>query len=254
MKIVCPYCPSSAGPPTIEVSEANQTVICGTCLRRYTTATRQLRGINSRRLQSGRYAYKLRTLEPSGAQRLRRLEAQEGLRLIAGTTITMVWRGARLVGIADQNSGTWFWIDPANAVHPHPKLERYLRWSGYMVIALLALQLTRFFPEAGETIRKAPLTVLVGAALVTLLIAMPSLLWTVQTYFGPEGGRKRLLPGLQTELDDAVVEPLPEQISVAPAPDSGAELQPTPPPTPVPAPLPSIPAPPDDDEPERPVF
>lgn len=224
MRIVCPYCPASDdGPATIEIAEINETVVCPRCLRRYTTATRKLVAIDSRRIANGRYAYLLTTEEPGGGRRLRHLEAQEGLRLIAGTEITMVWRGSRLAGISDQSSGTWFAINPNIGAHPHPRLERFLRLCGWLVVALVAVQLVRFVPAVANSVGKAPLLAALVVAALLIVIFLPTLLWTAQTYFGPEGPRrKRILPELNTDLDDDVPAPAPTQppIQAEPAPSA----------------------------------
>lgn len=245
MQILCPHCPPSPDDPAlIAISDTSETVICDRCSRRYVTTTFRLMAISSKRRGEGRYRYALRTEEPSGAQRLRKFEAQGGIRLIPGTTVTLVRRGARLIGIADQNSNTWFWLDPNSNVAPHPKLDRYLRMTGWLIVALAALQMTRFYPEVAHVIETNPSGFLLAVLLTALIASLPALLWALQTHFGPSGGRRKTLPELAVGLDEdpaAAVAPAAAPIAVTPAPDRPPAAAPpagatasTPPPGPEP--------------------
>lgn len=166
MRIVCTYCPQ--GP--IEITAEQAHAECPGCGRSFRLLTRRVRQGSWTTLPTSQYRYRLVTEEPAGGERGRAVIGQGGLPLEAGSLVTLVYRGPRLVGVADQKRGGWHPVDP-----PRPVSEDRAAFARYLAGALgviVALESVRFaFALAG-----APVSALAGAAIVAALLAAAPLI------------------------------------------------------------------------------
>jgi hypothetical protein len=197
MTIVCPSCPAGATPQLLEIEASYNEVRCPTCRKRFRVVTRKVHETRSHQLTASKTRYTLITYESEGRRtRPRIIEAQPSLQLSSGAWLTLVYRGERLVGIADQTSS--FWYPVPTFPSSHTSMQRLMRILTWTVLALALLQLTRLVPALGDTLSK-PSGIIV-LLLTVLLILAPAILFTVQTL--GIGQQKRYLPKSSSQMDD----------------------------------------------------
>lgn len=185
----------------ILIHPEDTTVTCPNCKRHYAVATRQLKNVQSRRLESGRIRYILETVDTHKGHRLHKVETQEGLRLAPGSLITLVWKGRRLVGLSDHNRNLWFNIQPRPAEFPG-----FVIFYDYMAVIIslcVLLQVLRLVPALGDVYDKYK----GGAILITLLViglvmALPVLAQKLSDRIDRDKGQGTRLPVFDPSLDD----------------------------------------------------
>jgi hypothetical protein len=174
LNIVCPACPPQQ---IIEITAEASEARCPVCRRYYRVVTRQLKSVHSTRLGSERTRYDITTIEGPDRTRPRHFEALPTTRLVPNYWITLVYRGPRLLGIADQT--TSFWHPQPIFALTHKPLRRLLFMLSVVCLLLAAVQLQRLLPALRAVGSHSSGQVALVAALVFALA--PAFLWVLQT-------------------------------------------------------------------------
>ena len=184
--IVCPSCPASPRPHILVISSDMVGIRCDVCHRYFRLITREVKETRKTNLEHLQSRYQMFTVEERQRTRPRVFIAPNNVNVTAGDWATFVYRGERLVGLADQSSSYWYPIPvvPSKTKTAH----RLVQILSLACILLVLLQLTRFFPALSDVTNKASG---LGILLVAFLfLASPAILWSVQTLRQP----KRYLP------------------------------------------------------------
>jgi hypothetical protein len=182
-KIVCPACSGPGRTPTIiSVQSEDEETYCPNCKRRYRLLTRQIQEVTSERLNSGRARYQIVTVEDSDEKRTRprSFEAQTNLKLQAQMTVTLVWRGKHLVGLADQSNIVWYNIEPQPP--RFPQLNRLMSYLAWVCLFIAALQLGRLVPAWSGLFDNYGLQALIVIAIAVLVLMLPLLRWITEMF------------------------------------------------------------------------
>lgn len=175
LMIVCPACPPQQ---LIAISVEATQARCPTCRRYFRLVTRELKSVQTSRLEAQRVRIDVLTFEGERSRsRPRHFEALPTVHLTPGHWITLVYRGPRLLGIAEQTTSIWHPL-PLFAVGLAP-LRRLIFLLSVVCLLLAALQLDRLVP-ALQLISKHPSGV-AALALVGGIALAPALLWALQT-------------------------------------------------------------------------
>ena len=214
MLIACVYCSHGA----IPIGAGDHAVACPECRRSYRLLTGQVEQSRSERLESGQYRYRLNLIDAGGERRPRTLIAQGGLPLARGKTVTIAYRGVRATGIADQDHGYWFLLEPERP--RHPKLWAFAAYMSWVCVALVALQIIRLLDQARGLSSGAFLAAgLIAALALTIPFAIRAASGKLSSAHAPPPSFSTSLPAALEEGDAS--EPAPSQaISVTPAPST----------------------------------
>jgi hypothetical protein len=128
--------------------------------------------------------YSFWTHEKQG-RRLRKFTAQPLLALREGMTITMVWRGNYLVGLADQDNKLFFNIETPVRTNKTSSLLPWLR--GVIGVALI-LGIVQLFSAAPKILSPFDFTQLLpGLIIIGVLLILPSI-WRLALIWRNEDG------------------------------------------------------------------
>lgn len=134
-KLVCPSCPNGPDgrPPVVAFHRSQEQVRCPTCRRWLRVVTRDLAAPTQQipLAEEGRSRYRVTTAEADGRMLQRTFTGSPGLRLALGARASFVYQSGRLVGIANQTTGTWFSL-------PAPRSPRGARSLDLALLALTA--------------------------------------------------------------------------------------------------------------------
>ena len=188
--LICPHCPPSASgrPRVVRFGSEHAQARCPGCRRWYRVTTRVLaEATRQTPLPIGGSRYRLVTTEARGRPLVREFVASPGLRLAIGEKISLVRHGGRLIGVANQSSGTWFAVTPRR----EPRGMRGLEWLILAICAVLGLGLLAM---VGAAALASP-----GAALIAGIclasVAAPLVIDLISADPGAGPGQKGSGPG-----------------------------------------------------------
>ena len=198
MRILCPRC-NGAAPVVIEIAEDEEATQCPSCNRRFRIRTFWVQE-SAADYRTGGYVYRVLG-NSDGVSVVERIPSAGPLAIKPGRTVTVVRRGNRVEGLADQSAETWM---PVAAPAPRYPAWRQLGMALAWPVTILALlQALRFWSQAADLIRFHPAQAVVLFLLLASSALVPAAWWLLQSVFpdGPTG--KRLIRGWKSPgLDD----------------------------------------------------
>lgn len=163
----------------IEIKAEDYEIRCPQCRRRFRLLTRFVMQAHGRRGPHGDVRYELVTREEGGRGRPRTITLPSlDVRVEPKAWQTFVWRGERLVGIANQILPRWF----AVAYRPKP-LSKWVRLYRTLltVAGLIAILYgVRVLATGAHEIRTRP-SFLVALIVLAVVAAAPALVWVGET-------------------------------------------------------------------------
>jgi len=138
---LCPEClmPDNQSPPLISFFADEHSARCSRCRRHYSLTTRSVASsIPAVKKKDGRLLYRLTTSEKRGRTRQRRFIALPGVIFDDGDVITLVKRGGRLLGVANQTSRRW-WLLPEPMTDTRTAVSAKVALLAAVIVALALL-------------------------------------------------------------------------------------------------------------------
>jgi hypothetical protein len=165
LKILCAPCPAASDgkPVVIPISQKLTETRCPSCKRRFTLDTRKVAEVHTASVSDGVTSYRLVARDGDGRLRAWTFQAQQGLRISPGQTLTLVRRGGHLIGVANQDESAW-WTVPEKAL----RVGAYARfWRVMLAVCgvLIAAQSARWVMQAESLVVSAPASLAVVVAL-----------------------------------------------------------------------------------------
>lgn len=154
---------------------------CPNCHRRFRVLTRFVTEAR-KRIDGARYFYDFLSVEEGGRERMRSQLVSRDTKIQPRSWVTFVWRGERLIGIADQQDGYWF---PVNFAPRPPRFRRLTRLLLAACGLLIVLQALSLLDSAQALIADAPQALLVLLALLAIFLA-PLALWALEALSAEE--------------------------------------------------------------------
>lgn len=175
LTVVCPFCSQGEDLFVIDIEARASRTRCPRCRRTFSLLTRFVSQARARVDRKGRRFYDFLTREAGGRDRMRSAQVSTGIQLRSGRWFTFMWRGDRLVGIADQEDGLWF---PVRLRPQTTEFERLWRALVWLCLGLAVVQLIRLAGFTRDVVSAEPLALLVLAALALLLLS-PLVQWAL---------------------------------------------------------------------------
>lgn len=175
LTVVCPFCSQGEDLFVIDIEQRATRTRCPRCRRTFSLLTRFVGQARARVDRKGRRFYDFLTREAGDRDRMRTAQVSAGIQLRSGRWFTFMWRGDRLVGVADQADGLWF------PVHLRPQtteFERLWRALVWLCLGLAVIQLIRLGGFTRDVVSTEPLSLLV-LALLSLLLLTPLVQWAL---------------------------------------------------------------------------
>lgn len=193
--ILCPVCTPKLGPKVIGIKPENTEARCPTCKRKFRLITREIERTQAQRLKNGQTLYQLVTKEPYDRLRPRNIEAQPHLVFKPGQSITLVYRGNTLLGIANQSVRSWQAV--VLVTKASSSLLPLLLGT---VVLLCMLQAFRFAGEIATLFEEHAGRALIGILVVTAIALLPIGYWILEAQGSPRV--KKYLPGVESDIYD----------------------------------------------------
>lgn len=176
LRIVCPICPAVNGRPvTVAVSGGAETVRCPQCAGYFRVQTGTVDGrAHQQPLGGGISAYTLTVRDGRGAPSTHSFQGPLGMHLADGESVSLVWLGRDLAGLANQTAGLWYPL-ARDEVAP-------LRLNGIIAAAVaLIVTVSMVATYRGQLVDALSGGGLIGVALITLALAITLAPWVSDT-------------------------------------------------------------------------
>lgn len=163
----------------VEIQPDDYEIRCPQCRRRYRLLTRFVVQAHGRRGPQGDVHYEIVTREEGGRSRPRQITLPSlEVRVEPQAWQTFVWRGERLVGIANQMLPRWF----AVAYKPKPPSKWLTLYRTLLTVAglMAVLYAVRVLATGAHEIRTRP-SFLAALIVLAILAAAPALAWAGET-------------------------------------------------------------------------
>lgn len=177
--MVCPFCP--AGDNLVNFRREDEQARCERCRRTYRLMTRKIGG-PTMQTQLGDDAetvrYRVLLDEPSGRQRMQSFTAKRGAKLLHGEWITLVWHGAKFIGVANQTGNRFVEAGDRESLHT-PYRPAFL--ATFAVAGALSLMIGwQAVNELWDVVLAGSLTTKAIIVGILAILAVPFVRWAIQ--------------------------------------------------------------------------